>query len=56
MPVAVYIATSDDHPAEAAQDRVQVGTALEMAVHRTGGGGATQLPPLALQVANFVLN
>jgi hypothetical protein len=41
MPVAVYIATSSDHLAEAAQDRVQVGTALEMAVHQTGDGDAT---------------
>jgi hypothetical protein len=41
MPEVVYTGISGDHPERAALGHVQVGTTLGVAVHRTGGGGAT---------------
>ena len=52
---AVYTGMSGDHPEPAALGHVLVGTALGVAVHRTGGGGATQAPPLDLRVTNVFL-
>ena len=53
VPEAVYTGVFGDHPETALLGHVQVGTTLGVAMHQTGGGGATQAPPLALQVANF---
>jgi hypothetical protein len=52
---AVYTGMSGDHPEPATLGHVQVGTALGVAMHRTGGGGATQTPPLAHRVTNFFM-
>ena len=49
VPEAVYAGMSGDHPKVALLGQVQ-----GVAVHRIRGGGATQTPPLARQVANFV--
>jgi hypothetical protein len=45
---AVYTDMFGDHPNLATLSQVQVGTAIGRAVHRIGGGGASQAPPLAL--------
>jgi hypothetical protein len=46
---AVNTGESDDHPETAPHSHVLVGTALGVAMHRTGG----LAPPLAHQVTNF---
>jgi hypothetical protein len=50
---AVYTRHNGATLSSAALGLGQVGIATGWAVHRTGGGGATQAPPLARQVANF---
>jgi hypothetical protein len=51
MPEAVDISKSSDHPETTAHGHVLVGTALGVAMHRTGG----LAPPLARQIANFFM-
>ena len=54
MPEVVYTDVFGDHPEAALLGQVQLGTATGVAVHRTRAGGATQTPPLARQLTNFV--